>query len=797
MKDKKFKIIMFQSTDLFINCHNPGVPGYFIEEEAMSNKLSRRDFLKGAAVGSAGLGVIGLAGCKPTVLGEEPGVPTQPAVGETVVSTEAPVVESKLIPQAYLNPQDYDYRQNTTDFKTLFSPLQIGPLTLSHRMVKSAAGSATYLAGLTDELLQYYVNIAKGGIELIWVEMVGALEPPQPFARDGSAIPVETLEKTLAETKAFGKKLVEECAKYGTKLAYQHYGFSMKSSNELTAEEIAAEHDRWVNIALLQKEMGFVGIEINAAGFNLGESFLSRFHNKRTDEYGIGSLENRARFVTEMIEKIKTACGKDYVVQVLIDCIEENDNLTNNAGLATPDNAVTNPSNLVTTIEEGIGFAKLFETAGADSMHLRLGPLGYHPCQFGSDLYFIVDGIEGATGYGTQWDFSKHWQGQLRGNHSGAGMLIDIVGRYKEALTIPCGTVTYMDPAHAPDYFEQAIAEGKVDFYLMNRPLTVDMEYVHKLKEGRIDEIAPCTRCLHCHIGGNQQNRDMGYCRVNALTQRVMTDKGPATYELQPAATAKKVMVVGGGPAGMEAARIAAARGHTVTLYEKSGALGGDLTFAGMVKGPHENLDDLKAYLARQLELNGVTVVLKTEVDTALINSEAPDVVILAVGSLPGDIGASGGTVPVIDFINFMGEGTGDNVIVFGSNAQAFDAALWLTVHKKKVTIVTPNANAELDKQQSQHHHRMITTALYSIGVKAYPSSTIKEIGDGQVTITTEGGWDTVIPADSIINAADLLPNKALLDGVTVKETYAIGDCDQPFNIALAIRAGNDVGRKI
>ncbi|HOW92646.1 MAG TPA: twin-arginine translocation signal domain-containing protein, partial [Anaerolineaceae bacterium] len=149
------------------------------------NKLSRRNFLKGAAVGTAGLGVIGLAGCKPKVVGEETGAATQAPVGGTDVSTNAACVEKELIPQAYLNPQDYDYRQNTTDFKTLFSPLTIGPLTLNHRMIKSAAGSATYLAGLTDELLQYYVNIAKGGIELIWVEMVGQLEPPLPFAMDG------------------------------------------------------------------------------------------------------------------------------------------------------------------------------------------------------------------------------------------------------------------------------------------------------------------------------------------------------------------------------------------------------------------------------------------------------------------------------------------------------------------------------------------------------------------------------------------------------------------------------------
>lgn len=741
------------------------------------NKISRRNFLKGSAVTLAAGGVLTATGCQPRTSS-----PVDVAESGTAADS---VAGSKLIPQAYLNPQDYDYRQNTSKLETLFSPLEIGPLTINHRMVKSAAGSATYLAGLTDELLEYYVQFAKGGIELIWVEMVSELEPPA----DGSEIPAETIE--------FGKKLVEECGKYGAKLAYQHYGFSMKSSNDFTKEDIIAEHKRWADIAKFQQSLGFVGIEINAAGFNLGEHFLSRFHNTRTDEYGIGSLENRARFVTEMIQEIKKVCGKDYIVQVLIDCVEENDNLTNNATLATLDNAVTIPHNRVTTIEEGIGFAKLFEAAGCDSLHLRLGPLDNHPCQFASDLYFILNGLEGATGYGTQWDFSRHWQGQLIGNHSGAGMLINIVGRYKQAVSIPCGTVTYMDPAHAPDFFEKALAEGKVDFYIMNRPLTVDTNYVNKLRDGKIDEIAPCTRCLHCHIGSNQMNREMGYCRVNALTQRVMTDKGPATYELQPAAKAKKVMVVGGGPAGMEAARIAAARGHTVTLYEKSDELGGDLNFANMVKGPHENLKDLKNYLIKQLEVNKVKVVTKTEVNTDLINKENPDALILATGALPGDIGASGGTVPVIDFINFMGDGTGENVIVFGSNAQAFDCALWLTVHKKKVTIVTPNPNEELDKQQSQHAHRFMTTALYALGVKAYPNSTIKEIGDGQVTISSAGGWDTVIPADSIINAADLLPNKALLDGISVKETYAIGDCDQPFNIAMAIRAGNDVGRTI
>ncbi len=746
--------------------------------------ISRRTFIKGAvgAAGVAALGGLGITGCAPKEKDDKSGKTNEKKDGQ---KSSNGALAGALIPAAYLNPQDYNYRQHTTDFKTLFSPLKIGSVTTSHRMVKSAAGSATYLAGLTDELLQYYIQFAKGGVELIWVEMIPHLEPPV----DGSPASKEVLD--------FGKKLVQECEKYGAKLGYQTYGIAPKPIDELTHEDIRALQDRYVAIAKHMKEMGFVGFEINAAGFNIGAHFLSRFFNVRTDEYGGGSLENRARFVTETVEKIKQACGKDFVVQVLMNCIEENDNLTNNATFVTLDNTVTDPHNKVTTIEEGIGLAKLIEAAGCDSLHLRLGPLDYHPCQFASDLYFILNGIEGATGYGTQWDFSRHWQGALIANHSGAGMLIDVVARYKKEIKIPCGTVTYMDPAHAPDFFEKALADGKVDFYLMNRPLTVDTEYVNKLKEGRIDEIAPCTRCLHCHIGSNEMNREMGYCRVNALTQRVMTDKGPKTYELEPAANPKKIMVVGGGPAGMEAARIAAARGHEVTLYEKKGSLGGKLSFASVVKGPHENLDDLRAYLIKQLEIHGVKVVLNKEVDTEFINNESPDAVILAVGALPGEVGASGGNVPIIEYDDFMEADTGENVIVFGSNAQAFDCALWLTVHKKKVTIVTPNPNEDLDKQQSHHAKRMMTTALYSLGVKAYPSSKIKKIGKKEVIIESETGVETVIPADSIINAADLLPNKSLLDGVKVKETYAIGDCDKPFNIAMAIRAGNDVGRAI
>ncbi|MBO6041199.1 MAG: twin-arginine translocation signal domain-containing protein, partial [Oscillospiraceae bacterium] len=326
-------------------------------------EISRRNFIKGAAASALSVAALGKLG----------GFTTQAAAEETPAAADQ-YAPNELIPNAYLNPQRTDFRTNTKELRTLFSPLKIGPLELSHRMVKTAAGSACYLAGLTDELLQYYVNFAKGGVELIYVEGIGEMEPPA----DGSEMP--------AETVAFIKKLVEECGKYGASLGYQWAQFGA-NENTMTADEIHAIQDRGVAIAKSFHDLGFKAIEMNAAGFNMGEHFLSRFYNTRDDEYGIGSFENRARFVTEWIQKVKAECGEDFIVQILIDCLEENDNIANNPTLFTPDKAVTTPHSKVTTVEEGIEMAKLFEAAGADCMHLRLGPLGHHVAQFGSDLY--------------------------------------------------------------------------------------------------------------------------------------------------------------------------------------------------------------------------------------------------------------------------------------------------------------------------------------------------------------------------------------------------------------------------
>ena len=321
-------------------------------------KISRRDFLKGSAAGALGLAATSILG-------------PATALADDAKTEEAPVNVYKVMTE--LNPQDYDFRDPDSDLSAVFSPWKFGGLTLNHRMVKSAAGSAAYLAGMTDEFLSYYFNLAKGGVELIFIESVSWLEVPESGEYD-------------ADTLAYIKKLVDGCAEYGAVLGYQISGFGM-GENEMTVDDIHAKQARMVQVAEGLYNVGFKVIEFNCAGFNMPAHFLSRFHNTREDEYGGKSIENRARFVTEILEQLKKDCP-DMPIQCLIDCIEENDNITNNPTIMTLDTDVTTPHTKSLTIEEGIAAAKLFEAAGCSSMHLRIGPLGHHVAQFAADLYF-------------------------------------------------------------------------------------------------------------------------------------------------------------------------------------------------------------------------------------------------------------------------------------------------------------------------------------------------------------------------------------------------------------------------
>ncbi len=756
--------------------------------ETMSSELTRRGFLTGVT-GTVAAGTLAI-----------------PALaGATETAGEAPNPDEALDARtAYtrLNPQDEDYTSCTIeDFGAtkLFSDWKLGSLELHHRMVKTAAGQMAFFANNPAEYIGYYENFAKGGVEMVWVENFAkrfddeskeqALDPhangfDKLMLFDYSLLETYDVQGLLDAIHAHGAYAGYQLDTMGSPIGPLTY--TEPFIGDYSTDDVHSIQDAIVGVAKALHDLGFDAFELNSAANNVGQSFLSRDRNNRTDEYGPQSIENRTRFVREIIAGIKEACGDDYVVQILINGVEEND-------------TTLGDSSMLNSIAEVKAIAQALADAGADALHVRLG-VNQHIAQFGGDLYFCAKGMEGNNGFGTQFDFQRHFEGKLDGSHSGCGLLLDVAKEVKDAVSIPVGAAIYMDPAHAPDFFEQALQDGKVDFLMVNRPICVDPEYVNKLREGRRDEIAPCTRCMHCYYSPDKTGTLEEHCRVNAASHRAFHELMPEGFDPLPAETSKKVMVVGSGPAGLEAARIAAQRGHDVTLYEKQAYTGGLLPFASAVKGPHENLIQLIAYLERQLELTGVRLVTGQTVDADFVAQEAPDAVIVATGGVRAETGleaTSGTRVLSIDDYPYTDAGT--EVVVYGSNCQAADLAVHLVSAGKHVTIVTPDPIEDFEKGHSTNVQGFIKTGLNAHGTRIWPSATITAVGDGFVTVASESGVDGSVVCDTVIDARDMLPDTTLTDAIAgvVAQVYAVGDCNDPYNIAEAIAAGNLAARAI
>ena len=765
-----------------------------------ARQVSRRGFVVGGGLAAAGAAaaVSGLGVALADEAAEE-------AVAETAAE-EMPAGAGAAQGSAHvyqvisdeLNPQDRDYRQNSGDLSHVLSPWKLGNSEIARRIVKSAAGS-NYENGGWDAFVEYYRRLAAGGTEMIWVENFCHIFTPYTCS-----INANIDEFTDEQVKQLVDAIHAEGAKCGTQSDMMGSTFMSEivtagggtyDCQYMTEENIEFMIEKYVEAGKKLKEWGFDAWELNCAGNNMTQWFFSRARNHREDDYGAQTYENRTRFITRVIQSVHEAVGEDWPIQILMNGIEEND-------VNIGDSAEFN------TVADGVEIAKMLEAAGAASLHVRIGPLEQHATQFLADLFFDPLGCMGSTSFGTQFDFSRHFEGKLIANHDGCGIMLDVAKEYCDAVNIPVGTVTYLDPAHAPDFTDQAIADGKVDFLMINRPLTVDNEYVNKLKEGRFDEIRPCTRCCHCWNDSfredpsplSSQFGGMNYsCRLDPVRDFVGQDRGlPGGFDPDPGDGEKNVMVVGGGPAGMEAARIAAQRGYTVTLYEKQGYLGGLMNFMSAIKGPHQNLADYIAWSERDLELKGVTVVTGQEVDAAFIKEQAPDVVILAVGGKRDALVAEGDEATnVISIDDVASAEIGQRVTIIGGNAQATDVALYLLAQGKHVNIVMSDTIDLLSKGQSIWCRKFSIPMLYARGTRVYPGAELLGIADGQITVKKDSGAEVSWACDTVIDARDMLTNEDMLAELEGMDAHVVGDATDPWNIQYAIRSGNWCARTI
>jgi 2,4-dienoyl-CoA reductase (NADPH2) len=680
-------------------------------------------------------------------------------------------------------------------FAKLLEPGFIGPVKTRNRIIKSGATMFLFHdEEVTEEARAYYERFAIGGVGLVIVEAVTVDYPygarfPNRYRLDDD----KYIEGMKRLTEAMHR---HDCPTF---VAMNHDGpwqvhwygrafydgppigaspVSLKNPRDhhnevpraLTIPEIEDIVQKFANAVMRAKKAGFDGVDINAASSHLFHNFLSPFWNRREDIYG-GSVENRARLIMQVIQESKRLVGKDFPISVIINAFEVG-------------RAIGIDDKKCLTLDDSRAVAKLVEKAGADAIQVRSHWLGWHVAGWLTDVLFYPEPPIPVE------DFPKEYNASQKG----AGANLFVAREIKRLLSIPVTVVGRMDP----DLGEKALEKGFADFIAMTRRLHADPELPNKLAQGRPEDIAPCTGCDSC-LGL------MGGCRINPLS-------GTTYLSIEKAAKKKKVMVIGGGPSGMEAAYVSAVRGHDVSLYEKSRRLGGLLPVAAIVKGNHpENLPLLIEYFERQMEKLKVKVYLGEEADPSTVEREKPDVVFLAQGGTP--------TVPVIPGINrpnvvaggelhrrlksllrFFGPDMlrsltklympiGKRVVIIGGGIQGCELGEFLTKRGRKVTIV------EKDDTMGQGLPMVMAEHLFAWfekkgvvlipGVKEYV-----EITDKGLTIIDREGKKRTIEADTIVPALPLTRNTALLERLKGKtpEVYALGDCQEPGLIVDAVK---------
>jgi 2,4-dienoyl-CoA reductase (NADPH2) len=545
----------------------------------------------------------------------------------------------------------------------------------------------------------------------------------------------------------------------------------------LAVPEIKDIVDNLASAAESARKAGFDGMEINAATCHLGNSFLSRAWNRRQDEYGCQSLENRARFVIEVKDEIKKRLGPTVPVGILI----------NGAEFGIKDGL---------TVAETQGLARIFEQAGFDYISVRsYGYMDYFDLHLPDSILFPEPPKPAPP---------------LDINRRGVGISVPVAAAIKKAVSIP---VIHAGKLGA-EIGEQLLEEGKVNFVGLVRPLIADPEYVNKVAAARTEDIIPCIRCLMCFAavadrGGGAQ------CTVNGAVG------GEHDYVFVPPAQKKKVVVVGAGPAGLEAARVAALRGHEVTLYEKGKRLGGLLLFSSFLKG--DDIEDMGAwirYYKTQLDKLDVKVVLGTEVNEALIEQIKPDVVIIAVGGkptvpeVPGVNRRSVLTAPelyrkVKRYLDLFGPGilrwltkfylpVGKRVLVMGGRGQRAAWAEFLVKRGRQVTIIDIEESLH-DPTWTKVRNLRLFRWLTKKGVKMMTEVGYDEITDKGISIITKDGKRQILEVDTIIPVLPLAPNTGLFGSLKgkVPEVYCIGDCREPHARLEAVADGYRVAREI
>lgn len=665
---------------------------------------------------------------------------------------------------------------NFMKYSKLFSPIKIGSITIKNRFAMAPMGPlglADANGGWNQRGIDYYVERAKGGTGLI---ITGVTFFDQVVEKQDPTTVPNPLYKPVNFVKT-SREMTERIHAYGSKIFLQLSGgfgrvtiptnvgdippiapsaiphrWLDKTCRAITVDEIHAIVKQFGEAAFHAKRAGFDGVQIHAVheGYLIDQFAISMF-NQRTDEYG-GSLENRLRFAKEIVEEIKKTCGDDFPVTLRFSVKSM---IKDWRVGALPGEDFEEKGR---DTEEGLKAAKLLESYGYDALDTDVGTY---------DAWW--------------WNHPPMYQKK--------GLYREYCKMVKEVVDIPVFCAGRMDN---PDMALEAIENGECDVIDLGRPLLADPDYCNKLRCGKITQIRPC---ISCHEGcmGRVASYSLLNCAVNPQAARERVN----AYE--PILKKKKVLIVGGGVAGCEAARVLAIRGHQPVVYEKGSRLGGNLIPGG---APDFKEDDiaLADWYTNELNRLGVHVHLNTELNEEKIKAMDYDTVVLATGSKPKvfSLGDDSHTYTA-EQVLLKQKDAGKKTVVVGGGLVGCETALWLAQNGIHVTIVEA-----LDKVMAVNgplcaaNKEMLEALLPFNGVEIITGAKVTEFANGEVKVDTKEGSKTIM-SDSVILSVGYKEENTLYNNLQfdIPDLYLLGDAKKVSNIMYAIWDAFEVANHI